>query len=99
VEVGTEEAVWKGVIAFIAATLLAFAKWVFGIATQQRALEAWRENVDEHIDECKSHSAQTHDVVLVLQTEVKHLAISVEDVKKGQKSILGKLTELVSRGG
>lgn len=93
----TEVNIWRVVTTITAGGVLAVLRWMLGIASKQRELDAWRTNVDNQLEKGETKISATHDAVLILKTNVENLTGDVGEIKDGQKDILGKLTDLVSR--
>ena len=85
-------------------------RWLLGLHAKQREQDVWRGNVDEKLRNVSSESTGTHEAVLVLANDVKHLTTDVtafkaeiqegqKTIQDGQKTILERFTELLSRSG
>ena len=93
----TEMGLWRVVTSAAAAGVVAVAAWLVGLASRQREMQSWRKGVDEHIKKCEAATTGTHDAVLIMQTNVEHLTADVEEIKKGQGTILDRLADLLRR--
>ena len=93
----TEVNVWRVVTTVTAGGVLALVRFMMGLASKQREQDAWRTNVDAQLEKGDIKISKTHEVVIVLQNNVEHLTEGLGEIKADQKSILDKLTDLVSR--
>ena len=85
------------VTTFTAGGVLAVVRWMLGIASKQREQDSWRKNVDSQLAKGDAEISDTHDAVIELKTNVEFLKDGLGEVRADQKSILKKLTELISR--
>lgn len=88
----------SAVAAFLSGSgLLAGGRWVFRMESKQHEHETWRRSVDSQLQKGDAEISATHDAVIVLQTNVETLTGVLDEVKDGQKSVLERLAELISR--
>ena len=71
--------------------------WLLGVASSQKEMTSWRGTVDNQIKTVDKRSERSHDAVIELKRDVKHIIGDMAEIKEGQKATLEKVTELVSR--
>lgn len=91
----TEVNIWRVVTTVTAGGVLAVVRWMLGIASKQRELDAWRTNVNAQLEKGDLKISATHEAVISLQSNVQHLTEGLGEIKADQKSILEKLIDLV----
>ena len=71
--------------------------WLLSVASSQREMTSWRGNVETQIKTVDKRSERSHDAVIELKSDVKHIISDIADIKSSQDATLDKVTELVSR--
>lgn len=71
--------------------------WLLGVSTRQTQMESWRGTVDTQIKVVDKRSERSHDAVIALQRDVKHVISDMAEIKKGQKETIRELGKLVSK--
>jgi len=95
VAIDLEGYMWKGLTSLSVIGLVGGFRWANRISSKQQSVEEWREGVDAQLQKGDKTIAETHDAVIVLQTQMEGMTKNVEEIKKDQKTILERLTALI----
>lgn len=71
--------------------------WLLGVSTRQTQMESWRGTVETQIKVVDKRSEKSHDDVIELKRDVKHMMGDMAEIKDGQKETIRELGKLVSK--